>query len=142
MSSRYLFVSMILVTIPAFAGPMTPGMWEIETTMQITGMPVTSQPMKIKRCFTKKDISGKPDGFAKASTPGQGCQVSDVKQNGATYKWAVQCNNKQGKMNGTGEMTQKSNRFDGIFNFTMQMPGAGKTMTMKQTVKGRRLGGC
>ena len=53
---------------------MQPGMWEIITTMQIPGMPMSIPPQTVKPCFKKEDLKESKDTLP----DGAPCKIEDL----------------------------------------------------------------
>jgi len=111
----------------SFAVPnMEDGLWEITTTVDMPGMP--TQSFTHKTCLTKEK--------AVPQTAESGCTIKDVKTQGNTVTWTVVC--REGTS--TGKVTYADTTMDGVIETTVKTNG--KTMTMKNTIKGKRIGPC
>lgn len=140
------FVLRTLLATLLSAGPCTviaapnmqPGLWEMQTTTEIPGMPagIGVPAITLQHCFTANDVAQN-----KAMEPQQGdCRLTHMQQTGDDITWSMQCTGEQAltiEGNGTfsGTHYQVSNR--------MTMHGgmmAGQTLT--STVKARLLGPC
>jgi len=136
MLKKLFFASMILLTAISisFAGSvpnMKAGLWEITIKTEMPGMEMP--PMKHTQCLTKKDFV--PQG---PQQPGQECKIIDVKVDGNTVTWAIQCTTQGGKMKGTGKTTYSGNSFKGTM--VMSMPQANMNITTHMS--GKRIGDC
>ena len=136
MVKKLFFASIILLTAISisFAGSvpnMKAGLWEITVKTEMPGMEMP--PMKHTQCLTKKDFV--PQG---PQQPGQECTVTDVKVDGNTVTWSIQCNTPGGKMKGTGKTTYSGNSFKGTM--VMSMPQANMKITTH--MNGKRIGDC
>ena len=120
------------------AGPAgSPGLWEVTmtSTMEMEGMQMAMPPVTRRHCVTAEDL------VPKAGNPGQECRIDDQQTGGNTVSWRMSCDTPQGPMTGKGEMTYSGDTYSGTF--VMNMPGGdGRPGTMKQTLKGRRVGDC
>jgi len=113
----------------SFGAPnMDDGLWEITTTVDMPGMP--SQSFTHTSCLTKEK--------AVPQTAESGCTVKDVKTQGNTITWTVVC--REGMSMSTGKVTYAGTTMDGVVETTVKT--GGKTMTMKSTMKGKRIGPC
>ena len=111
----------------SFAAPnMEDGLWEITSTLDMPGMP--SKSFTQTSCLTKEK--------AVPQTAESGCTIKDMKTQGNTVTWTVVC--KEGMS--TGKVTYAGTTMDGVIETTVKTNG--KTMTMKNTIKGKRLGPC
>ena len=133
----------VLVAVPiaslCFAGSepdMKEGTWEITSKMEMKGMPVEmQQPMKYTRCLTKKDL------VPKSSDASMKCKTTQVKTNGNTVTWVMQCQEEGTVMESSGTVTYSGDRFDGTIIMKADDPEEGK-MNITQRISGRRIGDC
>ena len=113
----------------SFAAPnMDDGLWEITSTVNMPGMPAKS--FTHTSCLTKEK--------AVPQTAESGCTIKDVKTQGNTISWTVVC--KEGMSTSTGKVTYAGTTMDGVVETTVKT--GGQTMTMKSTMKGKRIGAC
>jgi hypothetical protein len=111
---------------------MQEGKWEISNTMEMKGMPAgMMKPHTMTACLSQKDYVPK-DTQQKDGD----CTMKDIKVEGNTVNWEVQCKNSSGK----GSVTYAGSTFDGVME-TMMKEG-GKEMNAKMTMKGKYLGPC
>jgi hypothetical protein len=114
---------------PCFAAPnMEDGLWEITSTVDMPGM--GSRSFTHTSCLTKEK--------AVPQTAESGCTVKDVKTQDNTVTWTVVC--KEGMSTSTGKVTYTGSTMDGVVETTVK--AGGQTMTMKNTMKGKRIGPC
>ena len=136
MVRKLSFGSIILLTVISisFAGSgpnMNEGLWEITTKTEMPGMEMP--PTKHTQCLTKKDFV--PQG---PQQPGQECKITDVKVDGNTVTWALECKSQGGKMKGTGKTTYSGDSFEGTMIMSMPQPNMKITIQMS----GKRIGDC
>jgi hypothetical protein len=113
----------------SFAAPnMEDGLWEITTTVDMPGMP--SKSFIHTTCLTKEK--------AVPQRAESGCTIRDVKTQGNTITWTVVC--REGMSTSKGKVTYAGTTMDGVIETTVKTNG--KTMTMKNTMKGKRIGPC
>jgi hypothetical protein len=127
--SIWIIVAVVFVffTGISFAAPnMEDGLWEITTTVDMPGMP--SKSFTHTTCLTKEK--------AVPQTAESGCTIKDMKTQGNTVTWTVVC--REGTS--TGKVTYAGTTMDGVIETTMKT--GGQTMTMKSTMKGKRIGPC
>jgi len=111
----------------SFAAPnMEDGLWEITTTIDMPGMP--SKSFTHTSCLTKEK--------AVPQTTESSCTVKDVKTQGNTITWTVVCKEATSK----GKVTYTGTTMEGAVETTVKSDG--QTMTMKSTMKGKRIGPC
>jgi hypothetical protein len=126
------FIAALLFLFSArlsFAAPnMEDGLWEITSTVDMPGMPAKS--FTHTTCLTKEK--------AVPQTAQSECTMKDVKTQGNTVTWTVVC--KEGMSTSTGKITYAGTTMDGVIETTVKSNG--KTMTMKSTMKGKRIGPC
>ncbi len=136
MLKKLFIASIILLSAGSvsFAGSalnMQEGLWEITTKTQMPGMDMP--PMKHTQCLTKKDFV--PQG---SQQPGQECKITDVKVEGNTVRWTIECKGQGGEMKGTGKTTYSGDSFEGTM--TMSIPQGNMNITSQ--ISGRRIGDC
>ena len=105
---------------------MEEGLWEMTTTVDMSGMP--SKSFTHTTCLTKEK--------AVPQTAESGCTIKDVKTQGNTVTWTVVC--KEGTS--TGKVTYAGTTMEGFTETTVKTNG--NTMTMKSRMKGKRIGPC
>ena len=110
---------------------MRDGFWEMITTMEMPGMPMSMPPTKITHCYTKEDVKDQK----KTITTDKNCTVTDIKQSGNKVTWKMKCTGENAGVF-SGETVYKRDAYDS----TMKMQSHGQTMNMK--VKAKRLGNC
>jgi hypothetical protein len=124
MTTTFLFLFSAGV---CFAAPnMEDGLWEITTTIDMPGMP--SRSFTNTSCLTKEK--------AVPQTTESSCTLKDVKTEGNTVTWAMVCKESTSK----GKVTYARTTMEGTFETTVKSDG--QTMTMKSTMKGKRIGPC
>jgi hypothetical protein len=111
---------------------MQEGKWEITNTFEMKGMPAgMMKPHTMTACLSQKDYVPK-----EPQQKDNDCAMKDVKVDGNTVNWEVQCKNSSGK----GTVTYAGSTFDGVME-TMMKEG-GKETNAKMTMKGKYLGPC
>ena len=103
--------------------------WEMNTKMEMPGMPAMPGGQAVKFCRVKGD-EGKPV----KSADDKNCTITDVKNVGNTMTFNMKCTGKDA-MTGNGEMTSTPT----TFNQKIKMRGGGEGMAMVST--GKRIGG-
>ena len=130
MKRSFFIIAAVLFLFSAsltFAAPnMEEGLWEITSTTDMPGMP--SRSYTHTTCLTKeKAVPQKAES---------GCTFKDVKTQGNTVTWTMVCKD----ATSTGKITYAGTTMNGITDMTVKTEG--KTMTMKTTIKGKRIGPC
>lgn len=113
------------------ADTMRDGYWELVTTVDMPGMPMSIPPTKMKYCYTKEDVKDQK----KSISTDKNCTVTDLKQSGNKVTWKMKCTGKNAG-DFSGETVFKRDSYDS----TMKMKSQGQTMNMR--VKARRIGDC
>ena len=136
MIKKLFFALIIFLTAASisFAGSvpnMKAGLWEITIKTEMPGMAMP--PMKHTQCLTKKDFVPQAP-----QQPGQECKITDVKVDGDTVTWTLECTTPGGTMKGTGKTTYSGNSFKG----TMVMVMPPTNMKITTHMNGKRIGEC
>ncbi len=137
MCIRHFCVSIMVVMIsvlPASALQMNPGNYEIVATAEMPGMPGGMPPQTMRQCLTEADPV--PD----ASAGAQGCKVTDMKTEGDTVSYTMECNQQGMQMKTTGTMTFRGDTFEGTSQTDMGPSAGGMVVTTK--ISGKRIGNC
>jgi hypothetical protein len=135
----FLIITSLLIC-PSFAGTtpdMKEGLWEITVTskMEMPGMSMPMPPQKYTQCITKKDF------VPKDSQEEEKCEQVDVKAEGDTVSWTINCTTKEGTTKGTGKITYKGDTYEGVMNMTFSN-NDGSSGNMTNTMNGRWIGNC
>ena len=127
--------SLGLFFIPAWGLDFKPGMYKITSTVKMPGMPAGSvPPQAITQCLTEQDPVPNKDAS------GQTCKIKDMKQDGNTITWKMECDQQGQKMTSDGQIIYSGDSFEGTTTTNMG-PQAGN-MTIKTVVTGNRIGDC
>lgn len=138
MTHRAIAVLSFLALLPApvvASGGMQPGLWEVTTRMEMTGMPVKMPPITIRHCYTRQDLD---KGSNVPQSDDRNCKVKDYKLKGDTATWNIVCTGKNA-MTGAGTMTVKSTSYTGKMQFTMK---DGESANAVTHLSGKRVGDC
>jgi hypothetical protein len=115
---------------------ITPGMWEMTSTMTMTMMP-QPQSKTFSKCIEKDEIS--PDSFN--MDPDSPCQFSDVSIEGNAARWSISCPTDGGSvMEGQWEFTSNGDSING--SGSMSTEYSGQKMGFDMTWVGKRIGDC
>jgi len=129
--SIWIIVAVVFVffTGISFAAPnMEDGLWEITTTVDMPGIP--SNSFTHTTCLTKEK--------AVPQTAESGCTIKDMKTQGNTVTWTVVC--REGMSTSKGKVTYAGTTMEGAIETTVKTNE--QTITMKSTMKGKRIGPC
>jgi hypothetical protein len=120
---------------------MQEGQWEntIEMKMEMPGMPIAMPPMthKTSDCLTKKDM------VPNTAQEKQQCDVKDHKTVGNKVTWKIRCKDKEGTLEGDGEVSYAGTTYQGTMR--AKSTPADKSMpqvTLTYKLTGRRIGAC
>ena len=129
---------LVLLPAPAFAaGGMQPGLWEVTTRMEMTGMPMQMPAQTVRHCYTRQDVE-KGERTVPQSDD-KNCKIKDYKLRGNTASWSIVCTG-QHAMSGTGTMTTSATSFSGKSTFKMR--GNGDNIDAVSHMTGKRIGDC
>jgi hypothetical protein len=112
------------------------GLWEITIKTEIAGMPAdTIPPVTQTHCLTDKNK------IPQLLQKDQACQITDTKTQGNEASWKMKCRNEINLITGSGKITYKGDRLDGIIHIQMQQ-AEGAPMKLTQHIQGRHSGKC
>lgn len=136
---RLLFAGMTttLLVLPPASFAIEPGKWEITSQVEMTGMPMQMPPVKNVQCLT--DSTPAPTQAGADASEGS-CRMSDIKTEGDTVTWTMECDSDGAKVKGKGKITYHGATFDGTMNTVMDQ--GGQTMEIVTRLNGKRLGAC
>jgi hypothetical protein len=115
-------------------GGMRPGLWETTITSNMGG----GKPVSTRACVTAQQLED-PKGNLPKMDAKMKCEQLDYKTSGSTVSWKMRCTGEV-PMEGTGQMTASPDSYSGKMDMTMKMQG--QTMSMSQTMAGKRVGDC
>jgi hypothetical protein len=134
--NKHLVMAVALST-SLFVGPVyaAPGEnWEIVTTTDMPGMPVSLGESTVTVCMPK---GAEKDPKQLMSQAGD-CQVSDLKTVGSKTNWKMRCDRGGEVMTGNGEVTYSSDSFKGVSR--LSGTSEGRTAQMTANYLGKRIG--
>jgi len=129
-----LFLILTLTAIPAWGVDLNPGKYEITSRVKMAGMPGEMPPQTITQCLTKQD---KVPG---ASAGAQGCKITEMKTEGNSVIYKMECQQNGTTVKCDGKITYKGDSFEGTTQ-THMGPAAGN-MTITTIISGKRIGNC
>ena len=129
-------LAVCLLAFSAFAAdapknPMKPGKWEVTTQMDMPGMQMPARTFT--KCVTKEEAENAENSVPRGRQDAA-CKLSDVKVEGNTISWKMNCAERQ--MTGEGKATYEGDTYTG----QMHVKSADHEMTINYT--GKRLGDC
>jgi len=111
------------------------GLWEVNSQMTVTGMPMNMPKMTIQRCYTKQSMS--PENILQQNN----CQMKSMDLKANSARWAMRCEQEGMKMQSIGSIQYQKTSFTGSFQMTMSgAPQGGVSMQTQLT--GRYIGKC
>ena len=126
--------SMLVWFSGTYALDIQEGQYEITFKSEMKGMPISMPATTVKQCITQKDP------VPSQSAAGQECRITDMKTEGNTVTWAMECTQQGNSMQATGSMTFQGDRFEGETEMKMG-PQAGN-MVLITRMPGMRIGEC
>lgn len=144
----FCFVASAAIAGPMdFKGKMKDGLYEITTSMDMSGMPGMPQGMKMSGVTTQKCISrdSMENGSGMFGQQGQqdemskDCTTSNFNMSGDTATYRIVCTGKN-KMEMDGSVTLTGNGYNGANK--MKMKQDGQDMNMTANFVGKYLGAC
>lgn len=122
------------------ADKITPGKYQVQSVMTMTGMPMQIPPQKHSstNCVTQEDIDRNPEEMFRDDE--NECAMEDFSMGGGKISYKMQCNSPQGRMTGTGNGTYTADSYD--MKMVMKMSMQGMNITSNIDMKGKRIGGC
>ncbi|MBL8383973.1 MAG: DUF3617 family protein [Burkholderiales bacterium] len=121
--------------LAAAPGGMRPGLWETTVTSNMSG----GKPVSTRACISAKQLEDPKGMVPKMEETGMKCEQLDTRVSGNTVHWKMRCTG-EAPMEGSGQMTSGTDSYNGKMEMTVKMQG--QTMTMSQTMSGRRVGDC
>jgi hypothetical protein len=129
-----LFAVVCALVVPAYAAsPVKAGKWQTTVEMEIPNMPVKMPPTNFAHCITKEQAEN-PEAAIPKSAKDSGCKYTDLKVDGNTVSWKIECEKQ--KLSGTGTATYTDDSYTARADMEMQ----GQSMKMKYS--GKRVGDC
>ena len=138
MKLRNIVLSAIVcaLAIPVMAA--TPvakaGRWQNTIQMEMPNMPIKMPPQTSMTCVTKEQAENAENLIPKSGDKRGGCTYTDVKVEGSTVSWKINC--EKSGMTGSGTATYHGDTYEGA----MQMKMRDQEVSAKMT--GKFLGEC
>jgi hypothetical protein len=122
-----------VVALPAVttAANMREGLWEIQSQMDMPGMPMKVKPTVVRHCYTREDVKDQQRVIARDSN----CKVTELKSTGSKVSWTMKCTGKNAATM-TGETVFGTDSYTSL----MHMKSGDHSMTTR--VKAKRVGNC
>ena len=114
------------------------GLWEVTTTMDMSGAPAGRPPQTMQHCVTPQEAKDPANIGRNMDKSGQ-CQMVDHKVSGNTATWKLVCKG-EGAMTGTGTATYAGTTY--TMTSTTTMTQGTQTMTMQVNQTGKYIGPC
>jgi hypothetical protein len=137
--SCYFISFLALIGFPAMAdSAFQPGLWEIASSMEISGMPMPGRPFMQTKCYTPADV--RSDSSIIPAVYDQECRMTDYKRSGNKLNWNVQCTGANAG-SGSGEIVLNGQSYEGAVKLHAQDARLGP-VDMVYHVKAHRIGAC
>ena len=121
----------VAAAVPAFAQAMQPGLWEVTSRMEMSGM--SMPPTTVQQCIR--------DASPESAVPQMpNCSITNRSASGSTVRWSTRCQQGGMTMTGNGEMTIQGATSEGALQMVLDEGGQRQQMT--QRFSGRRVGSC
>ena len=114
---------------------MTPGMWEMTMTINMSMMPEPQTKTQME-CIEEEEFT--PQDFNNAQK--SPCELSDIEVDGNTMSWGVSCPGPSGSMTGNWVFTSDGDTVEGTGEMKANMGGKPVEMNMDWT--GKHVGDC
>lgn len=122
-------VSASLLATPLFAAPGE--QWEVVSRTEMPGMAMPDSTITV--CL-QKGAAKDPKQLIKQD----GCEITNLKTSGNKTTWKMECDNDEGKMSGSGEITSQADSYKGFTK--MSGTSQGQAINMTANYHGKRIG--
>lgn len=138
MNVKKIFGIIAISFSAAFATPsqMTPGLWEITTTMEMPGMPGGGYATKNRICMRADDMEMEKKGLDEEMS--KTCKITNMKSSRSNLSYDISCSGEQ-PMKGKVKMSFKADSYTGTMVMDM---GGENAMKMTTRYSGKRIGKC
>lgn len=140
---KMILAGLGLVTMAGMAQAadmLTPGLYEINTQILETNMPMAPQPGTSKHCITQADIDRDPESAFYQQSEAQQCDVANFDIGGGKVTMALRCAMPGGQMDMTMDGSYTATSYEMTNNMTVNMAGMAMFVRSKSTAQ--RIGGC
>ncbi len=139
---KYPLATLLLSLAPlgtATAGQniMQPGLWEITTEVEMTGMPMKMPPQTTRHCYTAEELSNSRNAVPRSDD--SNCEIMNYRLEGNTASWEIRCHGPSA-MQGKAHMTMEATRYTGGMDAKISSPAG--DMQMHNRWQARRIGDC
>lgn len=108
--------------------------WEVTTKAEMPGMPMAMPETTVTLCLAK---GAEKDPRQMMKQEGD-CKISDLKTSGNKTTWKMRCDHNGDVMSGTGEVTHKTDSYQGVTRLSGKSEG--NDINMTANFSGKRLG--
>jgi hypothetical protein len=123
-----------LFSMNSFAFDFNPGEYQITSKVEMPGMPGGMPPITITECVSKQDP------IPQINNTDQDCTIQNMKKNGNTVTWEMECNQEGQKIESKGKMVYSGDNFTGTITTTMGTEAG--NMVVNTKITGTRIGSC
>jgi len=113
---------------------MTPGLWEITSSMESSKLPIVLPPSTSRQCLTEVDF------VPRTNIDSSKCEISDLQTGSELVSYTMKCS-----AGGTTSVSHASISYLGTSmegTISTEMTGGPAAMTMTLKLKGERIGAC
>jgi hypothetical protein len=143
MRNRFLALGLgaLVLAGVARAEDLAPGLWELALEAKVDAEPgFQPGPITVNQCVTKSDTRDPSKLLAPIASAGaSGCNYSEKSYVGQKFRFAMQCSGTL-ELKTTGEVTFTATALRGTLTTSSSIDG--KTVELKSTLVGHRLGDC
>lgn len=129
------FVVLALALLPARAD-IGEGNWEMEISTSMPGMPAGAGTTQQTQCLRAEDGRDPAKLFG---SPGAGCQFSNRRDDGSSYRFDISCTGPT-PLSGGGEMRYSRDTLDG--EIAIRIGAGAQSMETRSRIRARRVGPC
>jgi uncharacterized protein DUF3617 len=120
--------------------PLRAGEWEVRTTFEMSGLPMTPAPRGSGLCLDRDDARDPTRLLAAIVMPGTRCRIEAFRIDGSVLSWKADCSGRYGgKAEGT--LTFSFDRAEGRLRLGVE-DARGAAHEVRYRVDGKRTGSC
>jgi len=134
-------VVLLLAAAPrAKALPLLAGEWELRTTFEMTGPPMTPPPRETVLCLGAADARDPSRLLAAIPLPETACRTEDSRIDGSVLSWKANCSGRyRGRAEGT--LAFSPDRAEGRLRLNVE-DARGAAHDVPYRIEGKRTGSC
>jgi len=137
---EFPLVVLLAVAPGAKALPLRAGAWEIRTTFQMSGPPMTPPPRETVLCLGAVDARDPSRLLAAIALPETACRTEDFRIDGSVLSWKANCSGRyRGRAEGT--LAFSADRAEGRLRLSVE-DARGVAHDVQYRVAGNRTASC